>query len=82
MHFHATIPPMTSPKTSAQRFRDNVDTSGDCWLWTGPLRYYGAGEFRYVLDGTQRKVVAHKVSWEFHSGPVPGGKRVVQTCTS
>ena len=44
-----------------------VDTSGDCWIWTGSRSTAGYG--RVYLDRGMHQ--AHRVVYEMHVGPVP-----------
>lgn len=63
-------------KPIAVRFWQRVDTSGDCWIWTGNHTSRG-----YGLLPIGRKVVrAHRVSWELHFGPIPKGLHVLHRC--
>lgn len=60
------------------RFNAKVDTSQDCWLWTGGdtgngLRY---GKF---WDGT-RKVLAHRYAYSINFGDIPEGLEVDHVC--
>ncbi len=63
-----------------QRFWSRVDMSGDCWLWTGPVRSYGAGKVIMRVSGRSRDISAHRLAWEMEHGAVPDGMKVVQTC--
>lgn len=58
------------------RFWSKVDKSGECWLWTACQKDTGYGQFR--VNGHTRMV--HKLSWELHRGPVPGGLSVLHDC--
>lgn len=54
-----------------QRFWAKVDTSGECWLWTGATtRGYG------VFD----RMRANRFSWILHNGPIPDGLYVLHSC--
>ena len=53
-----------------------VDTSGDCWLWTGTVAWSGYGLF--WLDGKMQS--AHRVAWTLENGDVPSGVHVCHTC--
>lgn len=48
----------------AERFWEQVDTSGECWTWTGGRLPSGYGR----LQENKRTVLAHRVSWELHFG--------------
>ena len=47
-----------------------------CWLWAGSLSGNGYGAIQY----RGRQVVAHKLSYEAHVGPVPEGLELDHTC--
>ena len=58
------------------RFWAKVAKSDDgCWLWTASTR---GGYGRFFLDG--RLVMAHRVSYEIHAGPIPKGHYVCHRC--
>ena len=64
-------------KTTEQRFWPNVDTSGDCWLWTGHLNSKGYGG---ATRGDGSRTYAHRLSYELHHGPIPEGVLVDHLC--
>lgn len=54
--------------------RSEPQTSG-CWRWTGWLRNgYG------VIQVRRKRLIAHRVSWEVHRGPIPAGLCVLHRC--
>lgn len=53
--------------TSLARFFKFVDTSGDCWLWTGWVAANGYG--RFYVEGHRRQA-AHRWLYEQVYGPV------------
>ena len=66
--------------TTEQRFfqRFSVDKETGCWNWTGPPNCNGygmisgaVGGIRYVPNGG--RMLAHRVSWIIHNGPIPKG---------
>lgn len=59
------------------RFWAKVDTSGDCWPWTGALDPKGYGRFG-LPDG--RTVFAHRFAWELTNGPMPGHLNACHSC--
>ena len=66
--------PLLGP--SWDRFWSKVDTSGDCWEWTGRMTAAdGYGGIKVL--GEQ---AAHRVSWVIHHGPVPDGLWVLHHC--
>ena len=60
----------------ADRFWAKVDKSGECWLWQGVPNEHGYG----VLGLGESKRSAHRLSWEIHFGPIPGGLHVCHHC--
>lgn len=61
-----------------ERFWLYVDRTSDdqCWLWTAYERPDGYGQLR--VEG--RGIVAHRVSWMLHYGPIPDGLFVCHKC--
>jgi len=59
-----------------ERLLENVDKSGDCWLWTGQLNNKGYGLFSY----RNQKRAAHVVLWEHLVGLVPTGLELDHLC--
>lgn len=53
-----------------ERLNRFIDTSTDCWLWTGNLNIWG-----YASIGVGGKSLrAHRVSYEMFVGPIPSDK--------
>src|SRR4029450_10668027 len=50
----------------------------ECWLWQGAPSKMGYG--RIAIDKTGATAYAHRVSWEFHFGPIPAGMMVCHRC--
>jgi len=65
----------------AERFWSHVDTSGDCWIWTGSLSDLGYARF-YITVAARRRISlqAHVWAWEQVNGPVPEGKELDHLC--
>lgn len=61
------------------RFMSKVDTSGDCWLWTGYAAADGYGRFS-VGGRAGRRVLAHRWSYEHFVGPIPDGMTIDHQC--
>jgi len=67
-----------SPPTPAEldRLLAQLDTSGECWLWTGACDQDGYGRMSY--RGRNEKI--HRIIWMAHEGPIPKGKVVRHDC--
>ena len=57
---------------NAEKFMTHVDTSGDCWIWTGGLTANGYGN--YCNFGS------HRYSYMIHKGEIPKGMSICHTC--
>lgn len=59
-----------------RRFWERVDTSGDCWLWTGKCtpRGYGKVVIRQII------FLAHRMSYVLTNGQIPRGLCVCHHC--
>jgi hypothetical protein len=73
---------MTSPSVSLEdRFWGRVDRSGECWIWTGAraaVDASGDGYGHIAYRGTHYG--AHRLSYEWHHGPIPSGMDVCHHC--
>ncbi|MBV6425512.1 MAG: hypothetical protein NAOJABEB_03333 [Steroidobacteraceae bacterium] len=63
----------------AQRFWKHVDTSSDCWLWTGYRLPAGYGYIGPSIRGEKHQL-AHRVSYELANGPIPDGLVIDHLC--
>lgn len=62
------------------RFWRYVDKSDGCWLWTGKsLNKKGYGQIQIGGQGTKH-ILAHRLSYEIHCGPIPDGMVVMHSC--
>ena len=63
-------------KSPVERFWEKVDVCGDnCWNWLACKRFgYGYLTVKY------KKIQAHRLSWEYHYGPIPKDKFVLHKC--
>ena len=80
--------------TREEMFFRHVDKSGPahatlgtpCWVWRGSGTPEGYGRIlvRVRIDGVDKTVgrsrLAHRASWEFLVGPIPGGRLVCHRC--
>ncbi|MBU2051195.1 MAG: HNH endonuclease [Gammaproteobacteria bacterium] len=62
-----------------ERFWANVDKSGDCWLWTGAKLNTGYGTI-HESGRNGRSLLASRVSWRIHHGPIPEHACVCHHC--
>lgn len=60
-----------------ERFMGKVDTSGDCWEWTGGKNYQGYGHFQLGFKNTVR---AHRLAYELFVGEIPNGLHLDHLC--
>ena len=72
---------MTKPNgnykpSATERFWSFVDTSGDCWLWTGTHNRAGYGHFK--AGGRQH--TATRWLWQTWFGEIPEGLFVLHHC--
>jgi hypothetical protein len=63
-------------RPAAERFWERVVKHVGCWVWTAARDRKGYGR---LYDGG-RYVLAHRLSWELHNGPVPEGVCVLHNC--
>ena len=68
-------------KTLEERFWEKVDVKGpdECWEWTACKIKDGYGHIRGGGD-SQKLLLAHRISWEIHNGPIPKGMQVHHHC--
>jgi hypothetical protein len=63
-----------------QRLFAHVERTDSCWLWTGVKNGSGAGVLHIREGGRVRQVVAPRIVWELHFGPIPPNHRVWHHC--
>ena len=56
----------------------HVDTTGECWLWTGSLD--GAGYGRFTVSAERRARQAYRIAYELFVGPIPEGLTLDHLC--
>jgi hypothetical protein len=66
----------------AERFWEQVDCAGDCWLWTGDLDKDLYGRLKVKRAGRWTYVPAHVWAWIAEHGPVPDGHTLDHVCHS
>lgn len=55
------------------------EPNSGCWLWIGPLT---RGTYGMISRGRRNegRIRAHRLSWEFHRGPIPDEIHVLHRC--
>lgn len=66
-----------TPEVIAARFWANVAKSSACWTWTGTVNVHGYG---FINKGSGSMVLAHRLSYELHHGPIAPGMCVCHRC--
>lgn len=52
------------------------DHNTGCWEWRGNVNSCGYGTMRWMVD----RLLAHRVSYELFSGPIPDGMHIDHLC--
>lgn len=65
--------------TATHRFWSYVNSSSDCWEWTGARDRWGYGSFKSD-PGWGTTDLAHRFAYELFFGPIPSGLHVCHTC--
>lgn len=62
----------------SKRFFDKVmpEPNTGCWLWIGAINESSYGSMRV----NKKTLLAHRISFELHSRPIPKGKLVLHRC--
>lgn len=60
-------------------------TESGCWIWIGKTTSghgstYGSVKMGTILGGDRRTALAHRVSYELYTGPIPDGSQVLHEC--
>jgi hypothetical protein len=58
------------------KFESHIVKTDSCWIWNGPLFKSGYGR----ISNREKKLRAHRVSYEFYVGPIPDGLNVLHRC--
>ena len=74
-----------TPLSLGDRFWARVDRTGGpdaCWPWTRATNEGGYGKISIgsMRDGSRTGVLAHRLSWQLHRGPIPDGMLVCHRC--
>lgn len=68
-------------RPQAEKFWEKVQKSEGCWLWTGACKNNSKWPYGVLGNGRGRNtLLAHRVSWELHYGPIPEGMLVLHHC--
>lgn len=65
-----------------KKFWEKVQRSekSGCWTWAGSTDQEGFGRIRVKSAEKRVDLIAHRVSWFIHRGPVPEGMSVLHSC--
>jgi hypothetical protein len=70
------------PRPLAERFWERVQTADDgCWEWIGCRNQNGYGLIGRGGRGSG-SILAHRLSWEIHHGPIPEGLQALHGCNN
>lgn len=69
-------PTLFNPRSYA-RFIAKVDKTEGCWLWTANIDPGGYGTFQ---ARNHQRWYAHRWSYTYHVGPIPGGLQLDHLC--
>lgn len=61
-----------TPEQRETAFWARVRKSDGCWTWTGYVRKDGYGTYNFIL--------AHRIAFEVHKGPIPPGLTIDHLC--
>ena len=62
--------------TQIRRFWNQVDKSGECWLWTGTVDHTGYGQFQ----AARRRYKAHRLAYILAHGTIPSHLELDHLC--
>lgn len=63
----------------AARVRSKIDTTNECWIWTGAKNALGYGR---IAIGQNRQAKAHRFVYEALVGPIPDGLELDHLCVT
>jgi len=66
-----------------ERLMEKVDTSGDCWLWTGYVKPNGYGAMWIApadREGSSDKEYVHRLMYRWRIGVIPPGHEIDHLC--
>lgn len=66
--------------TLEKRFWEKVEKSDGCWNWVGHVHPLGYGKIKNGGRKNCKVLIASRVSWEIHNGPIPNGLCVLHKC--
>lgn len=73
--------PIPIASIDVDRFYRSVEKTTDgCWLWRQRLSRGGYGTYRFYVDGRQRGIAAHRVSYTLSVGVIPDGLEIDHLC--
>ena len=71
---------MTPTKPRSEKYWRHVVKGPGCWAWTGDLDWKGYARIREQVNCSRKWLLAHRISWEIHYGPIPTGMKILHKC--
>lgn len=72
--------PGPKPLSIERKFWAKVKRTDECWYWTASCSRKGYGQLVVKHGGTQKRWLAHRLSWVLHFGEIPKGVGYHGTC--
>lgn len=72
--------PRIASESIEARFWQYVKKSDSCWRWTGATLGNGHAVMSITINRKPKVILARRLSYELHHGPIPEGKRIATTC--
>jgi hypothetical protein len=63
-----------------RRFRDRIDRTGDCWLWTGQVNNQGYGRLDVYRQNRRYRILAHRLAFFLETGEDIDGRLIRHSC--
>jgi hypothetical protein len=73
-------PRVDNDETAKIRFWKHVQKTDSCWLWMGYRNPKGYGQIQVGSLDKPRAMLAHRLSWEMHRGPLDKNVPLMHRC--